>query len=235
LSSLSSEFGLQPLIGKSLAVIADARIGKQSSIVVERLLSISGEDRLTVNRKFKEQWCGTLSARIHILSNELPKLNDASAAIIGRIVLLLLSNSWLGKEDLDLEPDLHRQLPGILNWALDGLQRLTVANANRFTQLPTSDDAILSLRDLASPVAAFVREKCKVGPKETILVDTLYAAYKIWADNNGHPKSPKHVFGRDLRAAAPSIDRAQLGSTNCRTPAYTGIRLCDPDDSKELL
>ena len=40
LSSLGGEFGLAPLLGKSLAVISDARfVGKNSGVVVERLLS----------------------------------------------------------------------------------------------------------------------------------------------------------------------------------------------------
>ena len=54
LNSLGGDFGLAPLIGKSLAVISDARfVGKNSGIVVERLLSISGEDTLTVNIKYQ--------------------------------------------------------------------------------------------------------------------------------------------------------------------------------------
>lgn len=61
LSSLNGDFGLAPLIDKPLAVIADARLtGRDTSVVVERLLSISGEDTLTVNIKYKEQWSGKL-------------------------------------------------------------------------------------------------------------------------------------------------------------------------------
>jgi putative DNA primase/helicase len=79
LNSLAGEFGLAPLIGKPLAVVSDARFaGKDASIMVERLLSISGEDTLTINRKYRDQWTGKLPTRIHILSNELPKLGDAS-------------------------------------------------------------------------------------------------------------------------------------------------------------
>jgi len=42
LNSLGGEFGLAPLLGKSLAVISDARSsgGRNSSLVVERLLSV---------------------------------------------------------------------------------------------------------------------------------------------------------------------------------------------------
>ena len=62
LSSLSGEFGLAPLIGKSLAIVCDARLtGRHGGVVVERLLSISGEDYLTVNIKFQEQWIGKAS------------------------------------------------------------------------------------------------------------------------------------------------------------------------------
>lgn len=52
-SSLAGPFGLQPLIGKSLAIVSDARFaGEHVGTVVERLLCISGEDRLTIDRKF---------------------------------------------------------------------------------------------------------------------------------------------------------------------------------------
>src|SRR5207342_2534269 len=123
------------MIGKSLAIVSDARfIGRDSSIVVERLLSVSGEDTLTVNRKYRDQWTGKLPSRLHVISNELPKLGDASAAIVGRIILLPLSQSWLGKEDHDLELRLQSELTGILNWCLSGLQRLTIDNRNRFTR-----------------------------------------------------------------------------------------------------
>ena len=46
LSGLQSNFGLAPLIAKSLAIISDARVGGKSdqAVIAERLLSISGED-----------------------------------------------------------------------------------------------------------------------------------------------------------------------------------------------
>ena len=229
LSSLGGEFGLAPLIGKVLAIVADARFaGRDNAIVVERLLSISGEDTFTVNRKFRDQWTGKLPCRLHVLSNEMPKLGDASAAIIGRMVLLVLTHSWLGKEDFTLEERIQKELAGILNWALDGLRRLTVANGNRFTRLPSAEESIAQMRDLASPIGAFVREECDVGAGYEIEVDVLYAAFKVWAENNGHKKSSKQVFGRDLHAAVPSLRKPQQRGTEKRRRVYSGIRLKRP-------
>ena len=200
LNSLGGNFGLAPLIGKPLAVISDARFaGRDASIVVERLLSISGEDILTVDRKYRDQWTGKLPSRLHIISNELPKLGDASTAIVGRIVLLPLTRTWLNKEDHSLESALQAELPGILNWALTGLSEL-IANNNCFTRVHSAEEAIITMRDLASPVAAFVREQCELGPELRIAVDNLYSAYKQWAEDNGHSKRSKQTFGRDLRA-----------------------------------
>jgi putative DNA primase/helicase len=233
LNSLGGNFGLAPLIGKSLAVISDLRsVGKNSDVVVERLLSISGEDTLTVDRKHREPWTGKLPSRIHVISNELPALGDASTAIVGRIVLLPLSNSWLGKEDHGLERELQAELPGILNWSLDGLRRLTIENDNRFTRVPSAEDAIGQMRDLASPVAAFVREQCVVGANREVAIDELYDAYKMWCDDNGHQKSTKQTFGRNLRAAVPalSMKRKREGprEANDRARVYQGLALKDP-------
>jgi putative DNA primase/helicase len=163
---------------------------------------------------------------LHVLSNELPKLGDASTAIVGRIVLLLLHQSWLGKEDITLENRLKNELPGILNWSLDGLRRL---NSGKFTRVAAAEEAIVAMRDLASPVAAFVRERCKVDSGNEILIDDLYGVFKKWADDNGHSKKSKETFGRDLRAAVPSIrvTRPRDSTTEYRPRYYSGISLVD--------
>jgi putative DNA primase/helicase len=101
LASLSTNFGLQPLIGKPLALISDARLSTKadSKIVVERLLSISGEDSLTIDRKYKEPWTGRLPTRFLIMTNELPRLSDASGALASRFILFVLTRSFYGAEN----------------------------------------------------------------------------------------------------------------------------------------
>ena len=112
LSSLNSEFGLASLIGKPLAVISDARFsGRNSGPVVERMLSISGEDTLTVNRKYREQWSGKLPTRLHVISNELPHLGDASTAIVGRFIILILSRSGSARRTMSWNCSCSRSCP----------------------------------------------------------------------------------------------------------------------------
>jgi putative DNA primase/helicase len=227
LSSLGYDFGLAPLLGRPLAVISDARLdaSRDASVVVERLLAISGEDTITVNRKYRDQWTGKLPTRFLMISNELPRLGDASGTIANRFVALLLRESWLGREDLTLEPTLTLELSGILNWALAGLDRLT--SQGRFSRPASTDEAVLALQDLASPVAAFVREACVTGSAYEISISVLFGRWKAWAEANGNRAGSTQTFGRNLRAVVPALRVARPRSGDERERVYQGITLAD--------
>lgn len=206
-SSLAGNFGLQPLIEKSLAIVSDARFGGESvGTVVERLLCISGEDTLTVDRKFLGSVSMKLATRFVFLTNELPRLTDASTALAGRFLVLRLTNTFYGNEDVTLSDQLVAELPGILHWAIEGWKRLKARG--RFVQPASAEDAIRDLEDLASPVSAFVRERCEIGPGRRAWIDELYKAWQAWCEQDGRSHvTNKQAFGRDLTAAVPGIQR----------------------------
>src|SRR4029079_12571743 len=101
----------------------DARLGAHTDghIVAERLLSISGEDGQTIDIKYRSPWSGRLNVRFLILTNEIPRFSDASGALASRFVMLMLEKSFCGSEDMSLTDKLVEELPGIFNWAMDGL------------------------------------------------------------------------------------------------------------------
>jgi putative DNA primase/helicase len=136
---------------------------------------------------------------------------------------LLLSRSWLGDEDPNLEPDLHRELSGILNWSLDGLDRLE--RQGRFTRPGSTEEAYITLQDLASPVGAFVRDRCELGLEHEVGVDNMWDAWKAWAGDNGHQPRTKQMLGRNLRAAYPRIRVARTRDGDERSRIYRGIAL----------
>ena len=109
LSSMSGEFGRWPLIDKKVAFITDARISSRADThkIAELLLSISGGDRQTINRKNVAFWTGKLNVRFLITTNVLPAIRDASGTIVTRYILLKLTQSFLGREDLDLRAKLE--------------------------------------------------------------------------------------------------------------------------------
>ena len=220
--SLATQFGLQPLIGKSLAIVSDARFsGDGVPIVVERLLCITGEDTLTIDRKYLGAISTKLQTRFVFLTNELPRFKDASNALTGRFLVLRLRNSFYGREDQTLTAALLSELPGILSWSLEGWKRLQ--KRGRFIQPSSSTDAIQELEDLASPVGAFVREHCTVGPGQRVTIDSIYSAYCGWCESEGWQNAPtRNNFGKDLAAAVPGIVRRRGTGL---APFYAGIGL----------
>jgi putative DNA primase/helicase len=223
LASLGTNFGLSPLLGKPLALVSDARLaGSNVHQVVERLLSISGEDLLTVDRKYRER-SGKLPARFLILSNELPRFGDASGAIANRFVVLAMQQSFLGHENTSLTQELTAELTGILSWSLDGLDRLT--QQGKFTEPKSSMDSILALQDLVSPVAAFVRDRCERGIGYEVAVADLFAAWREWCEDSGHKAGSVQTFGRDLRAVIPAIRISQPRTDGGRERHFQGVQL----------
>ena len=118
---------------------------------------------------------------------------------------------------------MRAELPGILNWALDGLARLE--EQGEFTRPAGADDAYRALVDLASPVQAFIRDCCIVAPDLQISVSDFYKAWKAWAEDNGLARKSKQTLGRDLRAALPLVTVVQLRDGDDRERAYRGIGL----------
>jgi putative DNA primase/helicase len=125
LTALGTQFGLQPLLNKSLALISDARLPTRgNSAVVERFLCITGEDAVTFDRKYLPPFTGRLPVRFMVLTNELPRFEDTSGALASRFVVLRLTRSWLKEEDTQLEGRLLAELPGIFAWAVEGWRQL---------------------------------------------------------------------------------------------------------------
>ncbi|MBL8726657.1 MAG: hypothetical protein JNK49_21630 [Planctomycetes bacterium] len=222
IGSLTGNFGLQPLLGKSLAIVSDARFsGDNIQALVERLLCVSGEDTLTIDRKYLTSVTMKLPVKFMFLTNELPRIQDSSTALAGRFVVLRLLRSYFGKENHNLTEELLAELPGILLWALIGWQSLR--ERGRFQEPESSRAAIQDIEDLSSPVSAFVRERCVVGAGHRVSCHDLYQAWCQWCSADGRTShTTAQVFGRDLSAAVAGFTRRRCTG---RPSFYDGIGL----------
>jgi putative DNA primase/helicase len=82
------------------------------------------------------------------------------------------------------------------------------------------------LRDLASPVSAFIRDCCRLGPNHEVGKDDLWGAWKTWCEAEGMSPGTKAVLMRDLRAAHPEIKpkRARDGEERRQVAVGVGLR-----------
>jgi len=228
LGDFGTQFGLAQLLGKKAAIVGDARFAgraDQMAQVATRLLSISGGDTLTVDKKYGQPWIGALQARLIICSNEVPRLPDQSGALASRFSVLSMRRSFLGCEDRGLASRLQKELPEILAWALDGWDDLQAMG--RFMEPDASASTTADLAELGSPVQSFVADECDIDPGAKTPCEALYRAWCVWGETQGRDRpGTLAMFGRDLRAAFPMINKAQQrGGVSRGKWAYTGVKL----------
>jgi putative DNA primase/helicase len=230
LSSLGTNFGLEPLIGKPLAIIGDARLSGRSdkSAIAESLLAISGEDTITIDRKHKPAWTGKLPTRLMLLSNELPKLPDESGALPGRQLVFRFEESFYGREDLGLDTRLSAELPSILLWAIEGWQRLN--RRGHFVQSKAGEGIVSQMMDIASPMGVFIREVLVIEAGCHLPVTTAFAEWRRWCETKNRLPGDEATFGRNLRTVLPSIEtKVRRGDKNLgenpHVRYYEGLRI----------
>jgi putative DNA primase/helicase len=231
LSTLARQFGLSALIDKPVAIFPDARLSSRpdNASIVECLLSISGEDDQTIDRKHLPAWTGRLPTRFVLISNELPRLRDASGALASRLIILRFTRSFYDREDLGLFDRLIRELPGILLWAVAGWERLQ--RRGRFVQPRFGRDLLAAMQDLGSPISAFLRERCILEAGASVAVAVLYDAWRSWCQEHGREVGgDEPSLGRDLHAAIPGLAKSRFREGGTRVAHYRGIRLRPPLD-----
>lgn len=234
LSSIADRFGLEPFIGKLAAILTDARLSNRADIaeIVEQLLAISGEDSRSVARKHKTALETKLATRFTIVSNELPRFKDASKALSSRMIFLRITRSFYGSEDTGLMSRLLPELPSILLWSVEGWKRLR--ERGYFAVPKSSQEIARAMDDISSPVAAFLRDCCKVGPKEWVPIQDLFLQWKNWNESKNRTfVGDDETFGRDLRAVVPELERRRPRVNGKQIWCYKGVRLLKSDEYNE--
>ena len=225
LAALKERFGLMPLVGASLATFGDVRLDGRTSMLVERLLSLIGGDRLTVDRKGKDPISFTCAARFMLASNLPVRLHDPSGAIASRFVILPFAISFLGREDTGLAARLEAELPGILNWALTGLSDLE--RAGRFVEPKTAAQFRAEFEALSSPISQFVDDAAEIAPDATVPKARLYLRYRTWCETAGHRPAADAQFAAELMSLGLGITASRLRTNSGRERVFQGIRIAD--------
>jgi P4 family phage/plasmid primase-like protien len=228
LLSLSTNFGLAPLISKQVAIIDDLRVGspKDQDVLIENVLKITGRGWFTLDRKFKEPWHGSLAVKLVLVSNVMPKLGDDSAAVANRFMVFNTRQSFYGREDPRLlnEKLLPERL-GVLHWALAGLRRLH--GRQHFIEPDSSKEARERLANLGSPIRAFINERCVIDTLAMVAKKKIYEAWCVYAAENALHPSTMEKFCESLYAASGGRVRPgkPRGPDGRQVPSCMGIRL----------
>ena len=148
-------------------------------------------------------------------------------ALAGRFLVLHMTESFEGREDRALEARLVTELPGILNWAIDGWKRLRARG--KFVQPESGRALVEELKELSSRVSTFLTDACEIDPGYQEAIPHVYWAWCHWCDEQGesNPGSTRSL-AKELRTVLPKLSSDKSTKRDGKTlKLFTGLRLND--------
>jgi putative DNA primase/helicase len=140
-----------------------------------------------------------------------------------RMLFVPFENSYPEhRQNPNLAEQLSEELPGIFNWAFDGLKRLE--RSGRFVQPAKCKQAVAEYRRNVNPARAFLLDNYVAGLEyEGLPSQEVYDSYVRWCSCNGYKPMNHTNFGKELKRTFPSIQRSQQRCGNRRIVAYQGL------------
>ena len=222
LSRFNNPFALYETLGKVVNVTNESShiIEDESENVMK---SIVAGDRFTFERKFRDAISARPTAKVMISTNSLPRFNDKTLGVWRRILLVRFEKTISEDAQIKNYADLLKEeLPGILNWSLEGLRKLE--EAGRFTIPKSHAEFIEQYRRDSDPARAFLMENFTVFPNsDGTSCHKVYEKYAQYCtENNCRPMNAAN-FGRNVRRIFPDVKRQRIGGRDSREWKYTGL------------
>ena len=199
-SSVSMKHISNPQFTASLMnklVNIDTDVSQDAKEYEEQFKKIAGGEPVNCNSKYIEPFDYFPYSRICMGSNGFPRCSDHSDAFFNRLIIIPCERIFDEDEQKkDLPTLLKAELPGIFNWAWEGLNRLN--DRGKFEIKDFVAQARQDLRDESNPIDVFFRETIEVDKlqKEYIVKQDLYTKYLDWCKNNGNSPMSNIKFGK---------------------------------------
>lgn len=224
LSSRSGQqnYDLPRLPGKRLATSNELEEGR--SFNEPQLKSVTGGDLFVARRLYGEPFEFPPVFKLFIAGNHKPRIRGTDEGIWRRIQLIPFDVTFPPeKRDRYLVEKLCGELPGILNWALDGYRRWREIG---LSPPPRVLGATAVYRSEEDRVGQFLDERCERGAGLEVHAANLFNVYKGWSEARGDKPLNMTRFGS--RIAEHGIEKRKQG-----VMLYCGIALRTVRDRQE--
>ncbi len=195
------DFGLQGLVGASLALVDEA---PKSGVNEQVLKSLIAGESVMVDRKHMTPLTFAPTAKWIISANHIPKFTDHSEGFWRRWIVIPFDVQIDQKEVQSnlAERIIKEELHIVANWALAGLQRLL--SRGRFQTSEEMPQAVLKAIGRAKSESDAVKgwiddQEVKTTTKaiEWTEKNALYAEFKDWCEDQGkHPVAQAEFYKR---------------------------------------
>lgn len=180
------QYQLADLAGKRIALCPEADSG---GVVEDAIIkALVAGDSLQVRQIRREPFTLHPIVKLWWSMNKLPTVTDTSVGMWRRIRLLPFLADFEGRDKYkridNLQEILIDELPGIFNWAMEGLARLRAHK--EFTYVKQVDELTAKYRNESNTILTFVDDTCETDRSYNIGSQSIYSRYKEWCNENGY-------------------------------------------------
>jgi P4 family phage/plasmid primase-like protien len=207
------------LKGRRMVVISESN--SERRLDEERVKQLTGfEDHVRCRFLYREEFEYRPECKIWMAVNHAPLIRNMDRGIWRRIARINFLHDFTGREDRQLPTKLKAELPGILNWALEGLRHWLQSGLGTCAavEIATQDYKLSS-----DVVGRFLEEYCIQEPNAEIAAQELYQDFWLWRKNDGEQRPmTAATFGRIISAKGYKSHRATRDAK--KQTFYEGLR-----------
>lgn len=178
----NSRFALGSLPGKTLVVATEQPEGFMRATHIFNNL-VSGEV-VKIEKKFEDSYSFKPHVKVVWAMNNPPRIPDPEDGLFRRVKIIQFPELPPEKRDPEIKEQIEKSGAAILNWALDGLERLL--GRGRFDIPEEVVVNTVKFQETNDIPKHFVGEYCKTGIDCKVQSSVLYSAYKFWCVENSH-------------------------------------------------
>ena len=191
-SSSGPSSDIARLHGKRFVAISEIDDGKH--LAEARVKSLTGGDAVTARFLHQNDFTFVPQIKIWVATNHKPVVKGNDHAIWRRIVLIPFEVKFAKhQQDRKLEAKLMDELPGILNWVIEGCMEW---NRIGLAAPDSIERATGHYRSQMDMIGLWEAEKCIVSSKVEVLCSEAHASFSAWAQDNYNVSYTKNRFGR---------------------------------------
>jgi len=220
LSELFDRFKIAELEGKLANICTDVETTKVMDARFKKI--VAGEPQ-SAERKFKNPFEFQPFAKILFSANEFILTKDRTHGFYRRFDILRFNRIFeLDEQKPELLQELKKEVPGIFNWALEGLNRLSQQKWI-MTKSAYMEDCHNEFKRATNPLQLFIDEECVVEGNAIVDSNEFRSSYKQYCEDKGYKPLSDNKLGQDLKRLG--INKTRIRTEEGRINLYEGIQL----------
>ena len=226
---------LARLKGKRLVTIIESE--EDAYLAESKVKTVTGDEAISCRFLFREFFEYVPQFKVWMAVNREPQIRGTDHGIKRRVLIIRFDRRFEGNSRVDnLKEELLKELPGVLNWALEGLRMWREEGLRSDLPVAISEANTRYVEEMDT-MGQWLNECVEVvEPERFERANDLYQSYSVWMKLAGLKPKGRTQWGKDMRIKEVGIKkRDKHGERYMGLSLVYDLGLPQPDKTPVML